>query len=210
MKLLDLLVKEGLEWPEGAQYAAQGYNRVVYFYRKPPFQAYDSSDSDVPVLFGYQSTIYCDTLAGDYSTKEVTKGEYLEAVALSEKVNVEEENLSTLTNKYQRQKSLERALENVSKDYKQAADETLAKINALLESVSLEVVESVDLVDLSSLMDGDIVEFVGYSDDTLKHWKFTAGNKYLVSGGGFLRDDDGDKFHRYCYEGFMFKYVGKA
>lgn len=145
MKLLDLLVSEGVEWPEGALYAAQGYDKELSFYSQKPNKGcwedfggvvhdwYHESQSTFPYhVLG--------KLAEDSDTKVVTRCEYLEATVLSKKISVEDEDLSTLTIKYQSQKSLERALENVSKDYKQAADETLAKINTLLESVGLEVV----------------------------------------------------------------------
>lgn len=211
MKLLDLLVREGVEWPTGVLCATQDYDKDVFLWSVSPHLCEGEIGSywDTHVT-PYHSRLKLENLAEDYDSKVVTKGEYLEAVVLSRKVKVEKEDLSTLTIKCQSQKSLEKALKNVSKEYKQAADETLAKISALLGSVGLEVVERGDLVDLDNLKDGDIVEFVGYSDDTLKHWRFQVGIKYIAGEGGFLRDDLGDRFDRNCYEGFMFKYVRKA
>lgn len=145
MKLLDLIVDEGVKWPEGALYAAQDYDKELSFFSQKPKNS-GTEDFEDGVHVWYHNSHYTfpyhvlGKLAEDSDTKVVTRCEYLEATVLSKKISVEVEDLSTLTIKYQSQKSLERALENVSKDYKQAADETLAKINTLLEGVSLEVV----------------------------------------------------------------------
>lgn len=139
MKLLDLLVEEGVEWPEGALYALQKYNKDVVFFKEFP-QMFTGWDGIYwPDI--YSRSVYqfkSDILAEDAKLCVVTKAGYLEAVTISKEEVDEVFCLEDLISKYKEQINLSKGLKKLSLEYRHDARETLKKVNSLLEDSGLE------------------------------------------------------------------------
>lgn len=140
MKLLDLLVEEGVEWPEGANFVAQDSDRGLYFFEdKPRFLGkWDGwRGSFVPAI----TTTFLKDLAEGYGYTSVSREKYLEAKYplnrdFSEDMGIE--NVGILISKYKEQISLSEGLKKLSLEYRHDAKETLKKVNSLLEDSGLE------------------------------------------------------------------------
>lgn len=80
MKLLELLVKERIEWPEGAENAVQDDDELISFYKSTPFRfglTWDAEDKEVSDLH-LDCCVQCD----DWQTAIVTKEQYDNACKL--------------------------------------------------------------------------------------------------------------------------------
>lgn len=80
MKLLELLVKERIEWPEGAENAVQDDDELISFYKSTPFRfglTWDAVDKEVSDLH-LDCCVQCD----DWQTAIVTKEQYDNACKL--------------------------------------------------------------------------------------------------------------------------------
>lgn len=75
MNLLTLMIKENVEWPSGARFAAQDDNSEIHFYKDEPyFDTTGNWASDE--RWCYVSCIYLSNLTTDWNTKVITKEEW--------------------------------------------------------------------------------------------------------------------------------------
>lgn len=85
MKLLELLVQEKVQWPEGALWAVQDFDRELKFDEvdEPPARPEHSCSGEVWYRSGHQNfdNRYLTVRASDWNTKAVSKAEYDAAVA---------------------------------------------------------------------------------------------------------------------------------
>ena len=86
MKLLELLVQEKVQWPEGALWAVQDFDKELKFDEvvEPPTRPEHSCSGEVWYRDGYQEfdNQYLTVRASDWATKAVSKSEYDAAVAV--------------------------------------------------------------------------------------------------------------------------------
>ena len=80
MKLLELLVQEKVQWPEGALWAVQDFDGELQFTEtdEPPGSPAYSSSGEVWYHYGHQGfdSVYPPVRAKDWDTKAVSKQEY--------------------------------------------------------------------------------------------------------------------------------------
>ena len=77
MNLLELMLKEEVEWPVGAEFAAQdGDDRTVHFYFESPVKSEYGQRYWVTPGVTAHSKIRINTLADDWSTRIITSEEY--------------------------------------------------------------------------------------------------------------------------------------
>ena len=87
MKLLELMLQEKVQWPEGALWAVQDFDRELKFdevHEPPTLQGYSMS-GEVWYRGGYQEfdSVYLPVRASDWDTKAVSKAEYDAATAVA-------------------------------------------------------------------------------------------------------------------------------
>ena len=87
MKLLELMVQEKVQWPEGALWAVQDFDRELKFDEvdEPPQSPEHSCSGEVWYRGGYQEfdSVYLPVRASDWDTKAVSKQEYDAATAVA-------------------------------------------------------------------------------------------------------------------------------
>ena len=80
MKLLELMLQEKVQWPEGALWAVQDFDRELKFdeVHEPPTLPGQSMSGEVWYRGGYQEfdSVYLPVRASDWDTKAVSKAEY--------------------------------------------------------------------------------------------------------------------------------------
>ena len=77
MKLLELMLKEEIEWPVGVGFAAQdGDDRTVHFYFESPVKSEFGQRYWVTPGVAAHSKIRINTLSDDWSTRIITREEY--------------------------------------------------------------------------------------------------------------------------------------
>ena len=77
MNLLELMLKEEVEWPVGAEFAAQdGDDRTVHFYFESPVKSEYGQRYWVTPGVTAHSKIRINTLSDDWSTRIITREEY--------------------------------------------------------------------------------------------------------------------------------------
>ena len=85
MKLLELLVQEKVQWPEGALWAVQDFDMELKFDEvdEPPQSPEHSCSGEVWYREGHQhfDSLYLSARASDWGTKAVSKAEYDAATA---------------------------------------------------------------------------------------------------------------------------------
>lgn len=83
MNLLELMLKEEVEWPVGALFAAQdGDDSRVYFYFESPVKGMPGQKYWVTPGVEANSKIRINSLADDWSTRIITREEYQDAGGL--------------------------------------------------------------------------------------------------------------------------------
>ena len=86
MKLLELMLQEQVQWPEGALWAVQDFDMELKFddTDEPPKCPVHSSSGEVWYRNGYHgfASMYLAVRASDWDTKAVSKAEYDAAVAV--------------------------------------------------------------------------------------------------------------------------------
>ena len=77
MKLIDLMVKENVQWPEGAEYAAQGNDKNVFYYLTAPYRFATRNELLAPrgMVHSADGKLLLDELASDW-LEYVTRTEY--------------------------------------------------------------------------------------------------------------------------------------
>lgn len=132
MKLIDLMVKENVQWPEGAEFAAQDSDKDLDFYADRP--VFYEATWYVGAIARHVMTIGLHAIADDYNLSIVTKHEYEQAqvkAAYDKTVGA----CATFTVDSEADAldaEIERALGAADADY---ADETLAVINEHLREL---------------------------------------------------------------------------
>ena len=180
--LIELMIEAGVEWPDGAEYAAQDKDcQKVHFYKTKPLKSGDTY-WNASGCIAY-SGIELDSLCRNWHQTIVTREQYAEAVAanVSDQVvdtvdAVEWHNppsIEQLTSDYYAKAAEADSLQSVADEALKAADDALLALEKAGELIGLVIsidtkpkqVEQPVITDWRDLQVGDVVECVDYESD---------------------------------------------
>ena len=180
--LIELMIEAGVEWPDGAEYAAQDKDcQKVHFYKTKPLKSGDTY-WNASGCIAY-SGIELDSLCRNWHQTIVTREQYAEAVAanVSDQVvdtvdAVEWHNppsIEQLTADYHAKAAEADSLQSVADEALKAADDALLALEKAGELIGLVIsidtkpkqVEQPVITDWRDLQVGDVVECVDYELD---------------------------------------------
>ena len=180
--LIELMIEAGVEWPEGAEYAAQDKDcQKVHFYKTKPLKSGDTY-WNASGCIAY-SGIELDSLCRNWHQTIVTREQYAEAVA----ANVSDQavdavdavewhnppSIDQLTADYHAKAAEADSLQSVADEALKAADDALLALEKAGELIGLVIsidtkpkqVEQPVITDWRDLQVGDVVECVDYESD---------------------------------------------
>ena len=180
--LIELMIEAGVEWPDGAEYAAQDKDcQKVHFYKTKPLKSGDTY-WNASGCIAY-SGIELDSLCRNWHQTIVTREQYAEAVA----ANVSDQavdavdavewhnppSIEQLTADYHAKAAEADSLQSVADEALKAADDALLALEKAGELIGLVIsidtkpkqVEQPVITDWRDLQVGDVVECVDYESD---------------------------------------------
>ena len=145
--IIELMIEEGVEWQDGAEYAAQDKRdgKVYFFSRKPSVLAGDNHYSAPGGAVGYSYLL--PSLCRNWHQTIVTREQYAEAVALSANVSHQEVDAAEWHN--------QPSIEQLAADYHAKAAEA-----DRLQSVADEALKAADDALLALEKAGELIGLV--------------------------------------------------
>ena len=182
--LIELMIEAGVEWPDGAEYAAQDKDcQKVHFYKTKPLKSGDTY-WNASGCIAY-SGIELDSLCRNWHQTIVTREQYAEALAAAGNVSdqvveaveaVEWHNppsIEQLTSDYHAKAAEADRLQAAADEALKDADDALLALEKAGELIGLVIsidtkpkqVEQPVITDWRDLQVGDVVECVDYESD---------------------------------------------